>query len=59
MACNGDSCEVNIPPKKKSEAKDPLQGLKGEARKKLSKFLGGLEPIDYDAPGTTVREQGV
>ena len=41
----GDSCTVKFPD--------------DEAREKLNKWLKELEPEDYDAPGTSAREQGV
>lgn len=37
--------------------RDLLQGIEGEQRWKLIRW--GIEPLDYDAPGTTVREMGV
>lgn len=36
-----------------------VQGLDGEQLEKLKAMFSELEPIDYDAPGTTAREQGV
>lgn len=29
------------------------------ARRKLERWLAEMEPMDYDAPGSTVRETGV
>lgn len=54
MSCNGDSCEVT----EIIEREKMMQGLVGEARAKLENWLG-WEPIDYDVPGSTTREQGV
>lgn len=51
MGCNGDSCDIQL--------KNMAQGLTPEARAKLMNWLGVMEPIDYDAPGSTVRETGV
>ena len=45
MCGGGDSCTVKYPD--------------DEAREKLNKWLKELKPEDYDAPGSTVREQGV
>ena len=41
-----------------AEREKLMQGLNGEARAKLENWLG-LEPIDYEAPGSTARETGV
>ena len=30
-----------------------------EAEEKLKLWLSGIEPMDYDAPGSTTREMGV
>lgn len=48
MNCNGDSCEI--------EFEDDVDAW---AKRKVESWLRRMEPIDYDAPGTSVREQGV
>lgn len=52
--CNGDSCDVA----ESSEWQKMTRGLSAEARAKLADWLC-WEPMDYDAPGSTVRETGV
>lgn len=47
MSCNEDFCEVDT------------TEYQREADDKLHEWLRHLDPIDYDAPGSTVREQGV
>lgn len=47
MKCNGDYCEIDTTDYKKV------------AEQKLNEWLYHLDPYDYDAPGSTVREQGV
>ena len=53
-ACDGDSCQITYP----DDMRKMLKGLSGQQRSKLRRWLG-MEPMDYDAPGSTVREQGV
>lgn len=50
MNCNEDSCEVE------TEYTDDIDAW---AKRKVERWMLELEPIDYDAPGTTARETGV
>lgn len=54
MKCNGDSCEINE--EDATKLKHMAQGLSGEQLMKLRNWLG-MEPMDYDAPGSRTREQ--
>ena len=56
MVCNEDGCSVGDA----LEKVDPkfLKGLPDETRRKLANLVW-MDPIDYDAYGTRVRESGV
>lgn len=51
MNCKADFCDVS----------DIVwnEDMESVAKWKLEKWLSGMEPIDYDAPGNTARESGV
>ena len=56
-SCDGDSCKITS--EERREMEEMLRGLSDEAKAKLLDWMGYMEPMDYDAPGSTVREQGV
>ena len=50
MNCTKDYCEITLP--------EPNDGAV-EAKRKLDTWLRKMEPMDYDAPGSTTRETEV
>lgn len=43
----------------REELEIAVRSLDPEAQRKLMEWLKRMEPEDYDAPGSTVRESGV
>lgn len=66
--CAGDACRVTYPegrtkgPDWNRDAGQPRRmadGLEDRDFRKLKDWFRRMAPMDYDAPGTTVREMGV
>lgn len=64
--CNGDSCTIvkhqnqeSFEKEEEEQLRNMVKGLTAPAKIKLLRWLDRFEPIDYDAPGCSVREQGV
>jgi len=55
MVCGPDGCEVDVDAM--AQVKAAREAGEAAARRKLDKWLHDLDPLDYDAPGTTAREQ--
>lgn len=51
--CTGDSCDVSYTLRRAVESMDEA------AKDKLRRWINSMDPMDYDAPGTSARETGV